>query len=38
MKTCQVSGDGRPNEDQIKRIKKIMETIPEDNHFEDYSG
>jgi ArsR family transcriptional regulator len=37
MKTCQISDDGRPNEDQMKRIKKIMESLPDDNKFEENS-
>lgn len=38
MKTCQISGDGRPNEDQIKRMNEFMESLPSDAYFEKYSG
>lgn len=38
MKTCQISGDGRPNEDQIKRMNELMESLPSDDYFEKYSG
>ncbi len=38
MKTCQISGDGRPNEDQIKRMKEIMSTLPDDSEFEENSS
>ena len=38
MKTCEISGEGRPNEDQMKRIKKLMESLPDDGQFEEYAG
>ncbi len=38
MKTCEISGEGRPNENQIKRMKKLMESLPNDNQFEGYAG
>jgi ArsR family transcriptional regulator len=38
MKTCEVSGDGRPNEDQIQRLKELMKSLPGDNQFEGYAG
>lgn len=38
MKTCDISDGNRPNENQIQRLKELMESLPEDNHFEDYSG
>lgn len=38
MKTCQISGDARPNKDQIKRINKLTESLPSEDHFEEYSG
>lgn len=38
MKTCEISGEGRPNENQIKRMKKLMESLPNDNQFERYAG
>jgi len=31
MKTCNVSGDGKPGQDQIKRLKKIISKIPDDD-------
>ena len=37
MKTCQISGEDRPNEDQIKRMKSIMDSLPNDEQFEGYS-
>jgi Predicted transcriptional regulators len=38
MKTCQISGEDRPNEDQIKRMKAIIDSLPADEQFEDYAG
>ncbi len=38
MKTCQISGDGRPNEYQIKRMNELMELLPSEDYFEEYSG
>lgn len=38
MKTCEISGDGRPNKDQIKRMKELMELLPDDDQFEGYAG
>jgi ArsR family transcriptional regulator len=38
MKTCEISGEGRPNENQIKKMKEIMESLPDDNQFEGYAG
>ncbi len=38
MKTCQISGGSRPNKDQIKRMKKIVESLPSDNYFEEHSS
>lgn len=31
MKTCNVNGDGKPGQDQIKRLKKIISKIPDDD-------
>lgn len=36
MKTCEVSGDGKPNENQIQRLNKLMESLPLDSQFEGY--
>ncbi len=38
MKTCEVSGDGRPNEDQIQRLKEVMKSLPDDDQFEGHAG
>jgi len=38
MKTCEVSDECRPNEKQMQRIKKLMESLPNDDQFEEYSG
>ena len=38
MKTCQISGEGRPNEDQIKRMNELIDSLPKDEQFEVYSG
>ena len=38
MKTCQISGEDRPNEDQIKRMKALIDSLPDDEQFENYSG
>lgn len=38
MKTCEVSGDGKPNEDQIQRLNELMKSLPDDNQFESYAG
>lgn len=37
MKNCGTSCDTRPTEDQIKKMKEFMETIPADDEFEEYS-
>jgi ArsR family transcriptional regulator len=31
MKSCEVSSDGKPDQEQIKRLKKIISKIPDDN-------
>lgn len=31
MKSCEVGEDERPGQDQVKRLKKIISKIPEDN-------
>jgi ArsR family transcriptional regulator len=38
MKTCQISGDSRPNKDQRKRMNELTESLPSEDHFEEYSG
>lgn len=38
MKTCQISGEGKPNEDQIKRMKELVASLPNDEQFEGHSG
>ena len=38
MTSCQIPGEDRPNESQKKRIKELMESLPDDNHYEKYSG
>lgn len=38
MSTCQIQGEDKPNESQKKRIKELMESLPNDNQFEQYSG
>ncbi|MGZ7043753.1 MAG: ArsR/SmtB family transcription factor [Methanobacterium sp.] len=37
MKTCDISGE-KPDEAQIKRLKEIMESLPDDEQFEGYAG
>jgi len=37
MKTCDISTD-KPGVDQMKRIKEIMESLPNDDQFEGYAG
>lgn len=36
MKTCDISEE--PDESQIRRLKDLLESIPDDNEFEEYSG
>ncbi|NYB51332.1 MAG: winged helix-turn-helix transcriptional regulator [Methanobacteriaceae archaeon] len=31
MKSCEVSPDGKPDQEQIERLKKIISKIPDDN-------
>lgn len=38
MKTCDISGGNKPNEDQMKRLKEFMKSIPNTNQFEEYSN
>lgn len=38
MSNCQISGEDKPNEGQKKRINQLVESLPEDNQFEEYSG
>ena len=38
MKACEISDGNRPNKDQIQRLKEITESLPDDNHYEEYSG
>ena len=38
MKTCQISGDGKPNEDQVVRIKELLSSLPDDNQLETHSS
>ncbi len=36
MKTCDISEE--PDESHIRRLKDLLESIPDDNQFEEYSG
>ncbi|WP_321422121.1 metalloregulator ArsR/SmtB family transcription factor [uncultured Methanobacterium sp.] len=38
MSNCPIPGEDKPNENQKKRIKKLVESLPDDNQFEQYSG
>jgi ArsR family transcriptional regulator len=38
MKTCETSGECRPNEKQIQRLKELIKSLPLDEQFEEYSG
>ncbi len=38
MKTCDILDGNRPNEGQIQRLNELMESLPHDDHFEEYSG
>ncbi|CEA14596.1 ArsR/SmtB family transcription factor [Methanobacterium formicicum] len=38
MTGCQIQGEDRPNENQKKRIKELMGSLPDDDHYEKYSG
>ncbi|OPY23266.1 MAG: DNA-binding transcriptional repressor ArsR [Methanobacterium sp. PtaU1.Bin242] len=38
MKIYEITGEDRPNEDQIKIIKELMELLPYDDQFEVYAG
>lgn len=37
MTSCQIPGDCKPDKNQKKRIKKLLESLPNDDHFETYS-
>lgn len=38
MKICQISSDRKPDKDQIKKMKTIIDSLPNDEQFEDYSS
>lgn len=38
MKTCEISGEGKPNQNQINRMKELMESLPSDDQFEEHSN
>ena len=38
MKTCQISGEGKPDQNQIRRIKELIELLPGDDQFEEHSN
>ncbi len=38
MTGCEIQGEDRPNESQKKRIKELMGSLPDDDHYEKYSG
>jgi DNA-binding transcriptional ArsR family regulator len=38
MKTCQISEDGKPNEEQTFRLKKVLSSLPDDKQLEDHSS
>jgi DNA-binding transcriptional ArsR family regulator len=38
MKTCEISGKGRPNENQIKRMEELVNSLPDDEQFGGYAG
>ena len=37
MKTCEIS-DNKPDEIQIKRLKELIESLPNDEDFEEFSS
>ncbi len=37
VKTCDISGGNKPDEDQIQRLKEFMKLLPNDSQFEEYS-
>jgi DNA-binding transcriptional ArsR family regulator len=38
MTSCQIPGEDRPNKSQKYRIKELIESLPDDDHYEKYSG
>ncbi|MGF7117443.1 ArsR/SmtB family transcription factor [Methanobacterium oryzae] len=34
MKTCEITGEGKPCSNQIKRLKEILDKIPEDEELQ----
>lgn len=37
MKTCEISDGNTPGKEQIKRLKEIMGSLPNDDQFTEYS-
>lgn len=37
MKNCEISDGCKPDEDQVERLKEIMESLPNDDQFTVYS-
>lgn len=37
MKTCEITGEGKPCDDQIKKLKEILTKIPDEEKLQDKS-
>lgn len=37
MKTCEITGEGKPCDDQIKKLKEILTKIPDEGKLQDKS-
>lgn len=37
MKTCEITGEGKPCDGQINKLKEILTKIPDDNELQDKS-
>jgi len=38
MKTCKIPSDGKPNKDQIVKMKGVISSLPEDDELEEHSN
>lgn len=38
MKTCQIPSDGKPNQDQIVKMKGVISSLPDDDELEEHSN
>ncbi|MTK63938.1 MAG: winged helix-turn-helix transcriptional regulator [Methanobacterium sp.] len=38
MKTCRITDDGKPDQEQIIRMKEVLSSLPEDKLLEEHSN